>query len=79
MNKITGKLDYSKVNFKQFYLDGLNLKAQCPECNKNISTFLDGIYPVEVKPDGRCKIKLGCPECGAAMSISTVLQISFKF
>ena len=73
-----GKIDYSKMDLKRFYLPGLVGEEQCPHCKHKFEVEFDSHYPYAVKSDGTCSVSFLCPNCEESIDKTMVLEITLK-
>lgn len=78
-NKITGSFSKNEeINCKRFYLPGIKVKSECPNCNAE--EVWDGndwylSYPTPGKPD---TVHFYCEDCDEEWYLDVVLDINLK-
>lgn len=75
---IKGKVDYSQLDIKRFYLPNLVLETTCPHCKSEIKVDLADNYPYQFKEDGSCQISFNCKSCEESVDKNMKLSISIE-
>ena len=74
MLKITGKI-VGELEIKRFYLEGLDVTAVCPHCDKEIELDQYLSYPDMNIP---IDIDFYCNECDSEWSEKAILKVSLE-
>jgi hypothetical protein len=76
--EINGECKVGELSIKRFYVPGITVEADCPECGKKVlwegdSQYLS--YPAVGSPD---LLHMACFECGHGWSVDIVLEVGIR-